>query len=123
MDIEVNYAELTININCYIVTRSLEVNIMAYFMKLQYAATGEGARNYYVLSTVNTKEELYNKCIEDGIDSYFMQCAEFVHIDDLTENDLKFILSNIPKMHMVIQNKIYKKGTVWIRYDDYLNFS
>jgi hypothetical protein len=26
-------------------------------------------------------------------------------------------------MHMVIQNKIYKKGTVWIRYDDYLNFS
>ncbi len=96
---------------------------MAYFMKLQYAATGEGARNYYVLATVNSKEELYNKCIEDGIDNYFMQCAEFIHVDDLTENDLQFISSNIPKMHMVIQNKIYKKGTVWIRYEDYLNFS
>ena len=92
-------------------------------MKLQYAATGEGARNYYVFSTVNSKEEMYNNCIEDGIDSYFMQCAEFIHVDDLSENDLKFISANIPKMYTVIRNKIYKKGIVWIRYDDYLNFS
>lgn len=96
---------------------------MTYFMKIQYAATGEGARNYYVLANARSKEDLYDKCIEDGIDSYFMQCAEFIHVDDLTENDLKFILANVPRMHTVIQNKIYEKGVVWIRYDDYFNFS
>lgn len=96
---------------------------MVYFMKLQYFATGEGARNYYILGTVDSQEDLYNKCLEEGIDIYFMQCAEFYHIDDISENDLKFIKDNIPKMYTVINSKLYKKGFIWIRYEDYLNFS
>jgi len=96
---------------------------MVYFMKLQYFATGEGARSYYVLATIDSKEALYDKCLEAGIDNYFMQCAEFFHLDEITDADLKFMETTIPKMYTVIKSKLYKKGYIWIKYEDYLNFS
>jgi hypothetical protein len=96
---------------------------MAYFMKIQYMATGEGVSHYYVFATVESKEALYDKCLDEGIHSYFLQCAEFFHVDDITEEDLNLIQVTVPRMYAMIKNKVYEKGNIWIRYDDHLNFS
>lgn len=96
---------------------------MAYFGKIEYYATGEGIRVYYILSSVKDKDAFITQCIESGIDNYFIQGGEFHEVTEIPEKDLLFVKNNLPKMYKVIEEKIYEKGWIWIKYEDYMNFS
>jgi len=96
---------------------------MAYFVKIEYYATGEGLRSYYILSSSKEKETVLSECLTNGIDPYFLLGAEFHELPNVPEKHMEDIKRIVPKMYNIIHNKTYEKGWIWIRYEDYYNYS